>query len=135
MSVNVTSSWMGMMTVRTLEITITDKTDSSQGSVDLVKLLTRAIWQVDTDGQFIGNSNTGYRGDEPGFQSTKDKVAHYVLRNNVPLGVHEHMFEEAHKIVKYFREVDHQEKDFIKKCYEIAQNPTCLLYTSPSPRD
>lgn len=127
MSVNVTSSWMGMMTVRTLEITITDKTDSSQGSVDLVKLLTRAIWQVDTDGQFIGNSNTGYRGDEPGFQSTKDKVAHYVFRNNVPLGVPEHMFEEAHKIVKYFREVDHQEKDFIKKCYEIAQNPTVPL--------
>ena len=85
MSVNVTSSWMGMMTVRTLEITITDKTDSSQGSVDLVKLLTRAIWQVETDGQFIGNSNTGYRGDEPGFQSTKDKVAHYVFRNNVLL--------------------------------------------------
>ena len=53
MSVNVTSSWMGMMTVRTLEITITDKTDSSQGSVDLVKLLTRAIWIVETDGQFI----------------------------------------------------------------------------------
>ena len=69
-----------MMTVRTLESNGYGQNGFvTRRSVDLVKLLTRAIWQVDTDGQFIGNSNTGYRGDEPGFQSTKDKVAHYVL--------------------------------------------------------
>jgi|TARA_R110000822_G_scaffold63911_11_gene157118 hypothetical protein len=113
------------MNIRTLTITISGKTDSNPGVTDLIQLLTRAIWQVETDGEFIGNSNTGYRGDTAnGIKSTKDKVAHF-YNNPIELGVPEEMFDEAHRIVKHFRElsVDEWTKDFIKECYEIAQNP------------
>ena len=111
------------MKVRTMAITITDKTDSYPGNTDLVTLIARAIWQIETDGGFIGNSNTGYRGDSAhGVQSTKDKVAHY-YNNPVELGVDEAIYDEAHKIVKYFREMATPTKDFILECHNIAHEP------------
>ena len=93
-------------------------TDSKE--FNLLEVVGRAIFQIDLDGQFIGNSNTGYRGDNPGAHSTKDKVIGYFERD-VRQSLENKVLTEAQSIIEYFKNLTTPPNDFMTECSELAQ--------------
>lgn len=86
---------------------------------NLLEVIGRAIYQIDLDGEFIGNSNTGYRGDSPGYTSTKDKVIGYFERP-IRQQLENKVLSEAQSIREYFKKVTDPKTDFMMNCVEIA---------------
>lgn len=67
----------------------------------LLEVLAIAVSIIERDGEFLGNSNTGYPGDTPGYQSTKDKVLKFLRKFEGPEVTAEH-HAKAKIIIEYF---------------------------------
>lgn len=59
---------------------------------------------IDNDGEFRGNSNTGFAGDTPGFQSTKDKVLKFLRKQEGPSVTHDNIVK-AEAVISFFANV------------------------------
>jgi hypothetical protein len=68
---------------------------------NLLEVVSIAVSIIEKDGEFIGNSNTGYAGDLPGFRSTKDKVITF-LKKFEGTAVTEAHVAKAKEVIKYF---------------------------------
>jgi len=86
---------------------------------NLLEVIGRAIYQIDLDGGFTGNSQTGFRGDDPGYKSTKDKVIGYFERE-VRQKLENKVLTEAMTIREYFKKVTDARTDFMLNCVAIA---------------
>lgn len=96
-------------------------TDNS--NFNLYEVVAISIAVIENDGEFRGNSNTGYAGDTPGFQSTKDKVLKFLKKYEGPEVTDAHK-EKAVKIVDYFASIKEKRPsltDFLVELYNIAK--------------
>lgn len=85
----------------------------------LLDVIGRAIYQINIDGEFTGNSKSGFRGDNPGYKSTKDKVHGYFERE-IRQQLDNKVLTEAQTIVEYFKSVTDPKTDFMTACVRIA---------------
>jgi hypothetical protein len=99
------------------------ETDMEDKQYRVVDIVAKTIDQINQDGEFVGNSNTGYRGDAPGFRSTKDRVIEYC---NTPTGkqLNDDVWKEAFTIYTYFQNLipKENENDFLHQLVEIFQS-------------
>ena len=75
---------------------------------------------IEHDGEFRGNANTGYAGDTPGFQSTKDRVLKF-LRSQQGPSVTPDDIVKAEAVISYFAKVNRSDmNDFMQTLKEMA---------------
>lgn len=89
----------------------------------VVDIIAKTIDQIMLDGEFVGNSNTGYRGDAPGIRSTKDKIVEYY---NTPAQkqFNDAVWKETFNVYSYFQTLvpKETESEFLHKLVAICQN-------------
>lgn len=107
-------------------------TTDNNSKIKIVDIISRALFQIEQDGCFMGNSQTGFRGDNPGYQSTKDKVAEWVKRmentENTDFSVNsyvmqkdrEALLEKANDILMHFKTMKPSNNEFINTCITLA---------------
>jgi hypothetical protein len=90
----------------------------------LIDIVSCSVAIIEQDGEFKGNSNTGYAGDTPGYRSTKDKVIQFVTKFVGPEVTEEHRLK-ALDVIKYFS-VIHERRplsemsDFLKELNKLS---------------
>ena len=80
----------------------------------------------------MGNSQSGFRGDNPGYQSTKDKVAEWVKRKKRErqrllhaihmscLQTEKHCKKKAEDILMHFKTMKPLNNEFINTCIALS---------------
>lgn len=101
----------------------------------IIDIITRALYEIDRDGQFIGNDRSGYRGDGYGTKSTKDKVVEFVHRQqqapnpDYTIQSYDENFEGklsiSQLVVDYFRYMKPSQNEFINTCIALSLQDTC----------
>ena len=93
-------------------------TDNSKFKLHEVIAIACAI--IENDGEFRGNANTGYAGDTPGYQSTKDKVLKFLRKQEGPNVTHDHI-AKAEAVVSYFANIKRPDlNEFMTTLKEMA---------------
>ena len=105
-------------------------TTDNNSKIKLVDIISRALFQIEQDGCFMGNSQSGFRGDNPGYQSTKDKVAEWVKRKEkdndfsmdsyVMPADREALQEKADDILMHFKTMKPSNNEFINTCIALS---------------
>tara|TARA_B100000085_G_C18447231_1_gene473300 strand:- start:175 stop:852 length:678 start_codon:yes stop_codon:yes gene_type:complete len=97
---------------------------TTDNSFNLYEVVAIACSVIDNDGEFKGNSNTGYAGDTPGYVSTKDKVLKFLNKQEGPEVTEAHK-AKAMTVIEYFKGIKDKRPsltDFLLELYNMAKS-------------
>ena len=99
---------------------------TTDNSLEIVNVIAKAISVIEQDGEFRGNSNTGYAGDVPGYRSTKDKVVSH-FKSPTPETYEERIWTEAKEVLDYFRNRAMHTNDFMTNLIVLSKSDEIIV--------